>query len=59
MEDMESAANQKFEPEIYCLRCQHMEWDEEAKRCANFDLELCPLAIRRVLAGLEMNCLVV
>jgi hypothetical protein len=36
-----------------------MEWDAEAKRGATFDLALCPLAIRRGLAGLELNCLVV
>lgn len=50
--------SEKFEPELYCLRCQGMEWDEEARRCANFLGARCPLSIRGLLAGLEMNCLV-
>ncbi len=52
-------ARTQFEPEIYCLRCQMLEWDEEARRCANFDSEICPLDIRRVLAGLQVECLVI
>lgn len=47
-----------FEPELYCLRCDEMEWDEEARRCVNFDGERCPLSIRRLLSGLEMRCMV-
>ena len=29
---MEKASTlpQKFQPELYCLRCQRMEWDDEA-----------------------------
>lgn len=50
---------EKFEPELYCLRCQRMEWDEEARRCANFDSPRCPLSIRRLLAGLQVTCMVV
>lgn len=49
----------KFEPELYCLRCQLMEWDEEQRACTNFDTGICPLAIRKVLADLPYNCLVV
>jgi hypothetical protein len=48
-----------FEPEIYCLVCQRMEWDDESKRCVNFDGAECPLTIRRVLAGFDMNCMVI
>lgn len=55
----EIQATSNFEPEIYCLVCQHMEWDDEERRCANFDGANCPLTIRRVLAGLDMSCLVV
>ncbi|KMY68184.1 hypothetical protein AAU61_00130 [Desulfocarbo indianensis] len=49
----------KFEPELYCLRCQLMEWDEDKRACANFEIGGCPLAIRKVLADLSYNCLVV
>ncbi len=50
---------ERFEPELYCLRCQGMEWDDEARRCVNFDGPNCPLGIRRLLAGLKVSCLVV
>ena len=50
---------EKFEPELYCLRCQSMEWDEQARQCANFGDAVCPLFIRRILAGFELTCLVV
>ena len=58
---MESQAleTETYQPEIYCLVCQHMEWDDEARRCANFDGPDCPLTIRRVLAGFDCGCLVV
>ena len=49
----------KFEPELYCLRCQCMEWDEQTRRCTNFEDSACPLFIRQVLAGVELTCLVV
>ncbi len=52
-------AGETFQPEIYCLVCQKMEWDEEARRCVNFDTPGCPLTIRRLLADCEMNCLVI
>lgn len=58
MKDEQPSA-EGFEPEIYCLVCQHMEWDDEARRCVNFDGEQCPLTIRRVLEGCEISCLVV
>jgi hypothetical protein len=50
---------EEFQPEVYCLVCQSMEWDGEKRRCANFDKPGCPLSIKRVLAGCEMNCLVI
>ena len=49
---------EEFQPEVYCLRCQFMEWDDEARRCGNFETSACPLVIRRVLAGMEVSCLV-
>ncbi len=49
----------KFVPELYCLRCQLMEWDEEERACTNFETGVCPLVIRKVLAKLSYNCLVV
>jgi hypothetical protein len=49
---------ESYEPEIYCLVCQKMEWDEENRRCANFNGPDCPLAIRQVLADFEQNCVV-
>ncbi len=57
--DSQIEGTEKFEPELFCLRCRFLEWDEEARRCANFDHEPCPLFIRQVLAGMEMNCWVV
>ena len=48
-----------FEPEMYCLRCQNMEWDEQKRCCANFDKSACPLSIRDLLADLKVSCLVV
>ncbi len=48
-----------FEPEIYCLTCRLMDWDQEKKTCANFDTQDCPLVIRRVLQKLNVSCLVV
>jgi hypothetical protein len=48
-----------FEPEIYCLRCQRMEWDENKRRCANFNQARCPLRIKDILAGFPLQCLVV
>lgn len=54
-----TTAAENFQPEMYCLVCQHMEWDEEARRCANFDGEKCPLAIRKILESCELTCLVV
>jgi hypothetical protein len=53
------AQNEKFEPEMFCLRCQRMEWDEDARACANFQGPSCPLAIRSLLQGLELSCMVV
>lgn len=50
---------EKFEPELFCLRCPAMEWDEQARQCANFGDQACPLFIRQVLAGLQISCLVV
>ena len=58
MEKVPTSA-EKFEPELYCLRCQKMEWDEESRCCANFQGPRCPLSIRSLLAGLQLNCLVV
>ena len=52
-------STEEFQPEIYCLVCQNMEWDGEKRRCANFDKPNCPLTIRCVLAGCEMKCLVI
>jgi hypothetical protein len=48
-----------FEPEMYCLRCRHMEWDEIRRCCANFDRPLCPLSIKEVLSDLQVKCLVI
>jgi hypothetical protein len=48
-----------FEPELYCLRCQYMEWDEGRRCCANFDKTPCPLSIKELLADLQVKCLVV
>jgi len=48
-----------FEPELFCLRCDQMEWDEETRRCENFDGPRCPLFIRGLLAGIEVRCVVV
>jgi hypothetical protein len=48
-----------FEPEMYCLRCQRMEWDEHKRRCANFNKAFCPLSIKDILAGFSLKCLVV
>jgi hypothetical protein len=59
MEDKTQTEIKRFEPELYCLRCQLMEWDEEQRTCTNFDSGICPLAIRKVLADLSYNCLVV
>lgn len=59
MEDKTKIDLKKFEPELYCLRCQLMEWDEEQRACANFDTGMCPLVIRKVLADFSYNCLVV
>ena len=58
---MEKASTlpQKFQPELYCLRCQRMEWDDEARCCANFQGPRCPLTICTLLAGLQLQCLVV
>lgn len=50
---------ERFEPEVYCLRCLSMEWDEETRSCANFNGPRCPLSIRQVLAGLQFTCVVV
>jgi len=49
----------EFQPELFCLRCQSIEWDETEHRCANFEGPNCPLSIKSLLAGLEMSCLVV
>ncbi|MFH1058257.1 MAG: hypothetical protein V1797_06185 [Pseudomonadota bacterium] len=54
-----AVTREKFEPELYCLRCQGMEWDDETRRCANFNGPRCPLTIRSVLADLKVSCLVV
>lgn len=54
-----SRAAENFEPELYCLRCQRMDWDEDARRCINFDTPRCPLDIRNLLAGIEVTCLVI
>lgn len=51
------AAN--FEPELYCLRCDQMEWDEDTRRCENFDGPRCPLFIRALLADMKVSCVVV
>jgi hypothetical protein len=59
MEDKTLSKAKKFEPELYCLRCQLMEWDEDQRSCTNFETGVCPLAIRKVLADLSYNCLVV
>lgn len=48
-----------FEPELFCLRCQCMEWDERTRRCANFDGPSCPLGIKSLLEDLKVQCLVV
>lgn len=48
-----------YEPEVYCLRCHMLEWDDEQRCCANFHDENCPLGIRQVLAELEVDCLVI
>jgi hypothetical protein len=48
-----------FQPETYCLRCQHMQWDEGRRCCANFCQRDCPLPIKSLLAGLEVTCMVV
>jgi hypothetical protein len=58
---MEDNAEQKveFQPEVYCLRCHLMEWDENRRCCANFEESRCPLSIRRILKGLDVSCLVV
>lgn len=50
---------QNFEPELYCLRCEQMEWDDQARRCQNFDGPRCPLFIRSLLADIEVRCVVV
>ncbi len=52
-------SREKFEPELYCLRCQRMEWDDDAHRCANFQAPCCPLGIRLLLKGMEVSCVVV
>lgn len=57
--DQPTRHEEEFQPELYCLSCQRMEWDERERRCANFDGPRCPLSIRRLLAGIEMRCLVV
>ena len=49
----------EFEPEIYCLVCRLMDWDEEKKCCLNYGAPDCPLNIRRVLGKLNVSCLVV
>lgn len=59
MERAKITAETKFEPELYCLRCQHMDWDDDNRRCANFQQPSCPLDIRALLASLHMHCLVV
>lgn len=48
-----------FEPEVYCLRCQYMQWNEEQRVCDNFEAAQCPLLIRSLLADFEVSCLVV
>ncbi len=57
--ETKDTAREAFQPEMYCLICQNMEWDENRRRCVNFDSEKCPLTIRKVLAGCELSCLVV
>lgn len=52
-------ASEIFQPEIYCLVCQNMLWDDTTRRCSNFDGPDCPLTIRRVLAGMDCGCVVV
>ncbi|MCB2189255.1 MAG: hypothetical protein KQJ78_22790 [Deltaproteobacteria bacterium] len=59
MEKIEKPSAEKFEPELYCLRCEELTWDEESRRCANFDGPLCPITLRHLLAGLEITYLVV
>jgi hypothetical protein len=49
----------KFQPETYCLRCRHMQWDEQRRCCANFWRRACPLPIKGLLAGLEVTCMVI
>ena len=58
MENQDKSAVE-FEPEIYCLVCRMMEWDEEKKICLNYDAPECPLSIRSVLGKLNVSCLVV
>ena len=48
-----------FEPEVYCLRCQHMEWSERKRACANFQQPQCPLLIKNILADYKVSCLVI
>lgn len=48
-----------FEPEVYCLRCQHMEWNEYKRKCINFEQPQCPLLIKNILADFKLSCLVI
>ncbi len=48
-----------FEPEVYCLRCQYMEWNDMKRKCSNFEQPQCPLLIKNILADFEVSCLVV
>lgn len=48
-----------FEPEVYCLRCQHMEWNDQKRKCSNYEQPICPLLIKSILADFEVSCLVV
>jgi hypothetical protein len=59
MQDTRPADDKRFEPELYCLRCRLLEWDEEERACLNFESPACPLSFRKVLDGLSLSFLVV
>ncbi len=59
MEEHSAPPSAKFEPEFYCLSCRLLEWDDQERCCRNFESNVCPLTIRRVLAGMHYRCLVV
>jgi hypothetical protein len=59
MQDSRPQDEKRFEPELYCLRCRLMAWDEEERTCLNFETRACPLGFRKVLDGLSLSFLVV